>query len=626
MEKISYDKAPKGKKQKSKGLVFISHATIDNKELKVADQIQSIFERNGYKVFCSSVPKRGISIGKQLFKEMNKNLEGCTLFFAIITDNYVRSPYCLYELCIARYLKKKIYPVLSSTLVEARIMSLLDKDIVNLKATKENAMNRCDELGLDEKESYKDFAKFLEDVGNVSRSTRPYIGMLPEEYKNILYYCDKEGIKKFGQGKNAYDSDNMDERIKNAKTVYVITTTGASLFKSLKENVIPTALRNGVDFNIIIPDRYSQFCQDVAIAECKRKNYTPVIERQNQNRIEQEFEDVHQYLNEAYCDAINNGQPPKGSIHCFSSRTLLRQTLLLAVNKDHSVWGWMTMTMPPLRSAVCPSLTFYDNDANDGLGKLLIKHCECLMRVAHKENRPIVGNTIANSFSSIKQNEAENYWKEKKEKAEIYMREKSCRFTKTLIEVASQHPLFEGKEPNQEFRNRLDFAIKLYFQMDKNAAIYVPGSKHSNKGDADAISLSKAGENYLLKKGICKEDIWAEAANVKYKGDDGVYNSADECYVAAKLFIEGDYGRLISVCSPYQIMRKSFHYLEFGVLPECYGIPSENMFHDVVSEYFGSLKTTVYDDHSWQAPNSETFVNSRKERMPQKIFTDLYGK
>lgn len=62
--------------------------------------------------------------------------------------------------------------------------------------------------------------------------------------------------------------------------------------------------------------------------------------------------------------------------------------------------------------------------------------------------------------------------------------------------------------------------------------------------------------------------------NVKFKGKDGVYNSADECY----------------------------------------GVPSEHMHHNAVSEYFHSLTTTVYNDHDWQDSDSPLFRKSREER------------
>jgi len=103
---------------------------------------------------------------------------------------------------------------------------------------------------------------------------------------------------------------------------------------------------------------------------------------------------------------------------------------------------------------------------------------------------------------------------------------------------------------------------------------------------------------------------------MNYKGADGVYNSADEFYAASMLFKEEKFGRLICICSPFQTMRKTFFYIENGLMPESYGIAAQVTYHDPVNEFFGSLHHTVFEDHHWQYPMSDAFVNSRKERMP----------
>ncbi len=66
-------------------------------------------------------------------------------------------------------------------------------------------------------------------------------------------------------------------------------------------------------------------------------------------------------------------------------------------------------------------------------------------------------------------------------------------------------------------------------------------------------------------------------------------------------------------CSPYQVMRKAFCYMEFGLFPECYGEPASEMHHDSVSEYFGSLHHTVIEDNNWQ--NEESEEHRRLEKI-----------
>lgn len=610
------------KKESKRKLVFISHASVDNKgNYKVAEQLATILEANNYEVFCSSVPKKGISFGKRLFKTINAKIDNCNFFIAIITDNYLRSTYCLYELSIARYKGLTIIPIISNGLVERKCASLLDNEIVKLVLSSEKDGNRVHvkqlletlELGNQSEEAINNLLSKISLIGSMGK---PFIGMTKDEYDCVFAYCEKEGITKLTNG-YVYNPQVMRQRIKTAQNVYLVSTTGAALLKSI-EDVFIDALMAGVEINIIIPDRDSDFCNDVARAESLRDNFTEVITNQNRNRIESEFEAVHQYLNEVYCRAKSGGNPPKGKIRCYNSKTLLRQTIFLTVSKDNTAWGWITMTLPPIRTSDSPSIVISDNNANEGIVKYIIDHCKCLMYLAESEHefREINGRTNALPFRGTKDCTNEAYWREKESFAKRYMQERSKRVG-ILIEVAAQHPLVDGIHPNEEFARRLDFAVNLFRTINnKETKIFVPGSRHVFCGVADDISLSQAGKDYLIARGIPENAILSEEMIIKYKGSDGVYNSADECFVASKIFKEGDYGTLYCICSPNQIMRKTFYYIDFGVIPLCYGVPSSNMYHEVVSEYFDSLRNAVYDDHNCQNVDSEVFINSRRERKP----------
>lgn len=131
------------------------------------------------------------------------------------------------------------------------------------------------------------------------------------------------------------------------------------------------------------------------------------------------------------------------------------------------------------------------------------------------------------------------------------------------------------------------------------------------------MSLSKAGTTYLISKGIDANIIYGEDMNIRYKADAGVYNSADECYVTSQIFKDGTFDQLICVCSPNQTLRKSFFYMEFGVLAQCYSIPTEKMFHNPVNEVFDSLFNVLYQDHNWQNPDGKRYQYFRSVRMPE---------
>ena len=572
-------------------------------------------------VFCSSNPNAGIDTGKKLHDEINRQLQNCDIFVAIVTENYLRSPHCIYEMSVARYLQKKTPIIIyANDDVSDRIRDIANTEWISITLNKEASIvegvhNISKVLKISDLSDQNKIELFLRELSKIVSSNRPYFGMTNEVYNKILSYCQKEGITMFGKG-SVFTKDEMESKFSCAKEVYIVATTGAGLLKTLKEIAIIRALKNKAKINILLPDRNSKFCCDVAIAESSRSGYGPVIAEQNRYRIEAEFVATFQYLNEAVCQAQEKYGNDIGEVWCYSTQTLLRQTIVLVISDHNTSWGWMNMTMAPFRTADTPNIAISDSDANRGLDNLIVKHCKCIIKIAceRKAFRKINGNTRADKLDIT---DHEQYWRKKKEMAEERMKKRKELSDKVLIEVAAQHPLDDGLYPNQEFQKRLDMALQLNNELGAmNVWFYVPGSRHKFEGDEDKITLSQAGKNYLLEHGIQETHIYGDEANIMIKGKHGVYNSADESFVASQLFIANSFGRMICICSPNQTLRKTFYYMEFGLIPECYGIPNSEIFHDVVSEYFNSLHHTVYEDHDWQDMESAVFINSRKDRMP----------
>jgi hypothetical protein len=187
-----------------------------------------------------------------------------------------------------------------------------------------------------------------------------------------------------------------------------------------------------------------------------------------------------------------------------------------------------------------------------------------------------------------------------------------------LIEIAAQHPLRNGLYPNDEFRSRLDRGREL-FETSKtggNVEIYVPGSRHVFEGRADKISLSEAGRCYLIEQGVPAFAIHGEDLNVKYKGKAGVYGSADECFVAASYYRDSGFGVLASVCSPAQMLRKTLHYIEFGVIPLNFTVPVVAGFHDYLDELFEQIPRVLFGDSRLQGDSADA-KKLRDERKPK---------
>lgn len=187
-----------------------------------------------------------------------------------------------------------------------------------------------------------------------------------------------------------------------------------------------------------------------------------------------------------------------------------------------------------------------------------------------------------------------------------------------LIEVAAQHPLIDGQFPNEEFEKRLLLAIKLYHELSLSGNpvwIYVPGSIHMDNGVVDKCSLSEAGKKFLIKYQIPENHIFADEMNQKYKGNDGVYNSTDECYVASKIFDSLSVGQLHCVCSSGQMMRKVLSYIHFGYVPYMHTVSCDHMYHNYIDEIFKYIPILLEDKQALQGKSDEA-DRLRKLRKP----------
>lgn len=213
---------------------------------------------------------------------------------------------------------------------------------------------------------------------------------------------------------------------------------------------------------------------------------------------------------------------------------------------------------------------------------------------------------------------AQDQWREKYMHARAFMRQRAGQ-PGTLIEIAAQHPLADGLYPNDEFRARLDRGREVfdhYRAAGDWAEVYVPGSRHVFQGHPDRISLSEAGRAYLIDAGVPEAAIHGDDLNTRYRGDDGVYGSADECFVAASYYKDAGFGTLASVVSPAQMLRKTLHYIEFGVVPLNITAPTREAFHDYLDELFEKIPRVLTVDARLH-PGSPDARSLRDERMPR---------
>lgn len=601
---------------------FISHCSDDVEIIKkLQDTFDCYFDNKNFSFFNTSFEENSTKAGEHLNLSLRKALKKAKLMIAIITNNYVRSTICLAELSSYWLMGKTVIPMVfceegqkllkedfsfGSELIYIDLVNIKNKNSVEQTAKK--MVNSLWNYGFKCKNKQDAIKSFTEIFYNSHQSQigRPYIGIDINTYNKVNRYCSDYGI--IGFQNTGLTGDEWNEKLSRYRDVFILATTGAGLINVLVSKYIPNALSKGTHFHILIPNRYSDFIKDVAEIE------SPNNSEEIRERFSNEFQNV--ILNLKNC--LLNNSNSVGTIDISCTYTLLRQTIVLATDdKKDKIWGWLSLTIPPSRTVDgTPSLEFTGEKINNSsLATKIYNHVTSIWEISKRRG----------SFFQLFPDSRLDYFFLEKDSAELYWntlynkaKENTQRRTEglELIEVAAQHPLTNVGTPDVEFSKRLDRAIILYKELRNKkymVNIYVPGSIHY----PDSCSLSDAGINYLLEKGIPKEDLLGEADNFRYKKEQGVYNSADECYVASQIFINGHYHRLHCICSPNQMLRKQLFYIHFGVLPFFYTVNTENLAHNTIYELFHSIPDVIYNDHTWQDEKSINGTRTRQERNPK---------
>lgn len=416
----------------------------------------------------------------------------------------------------------------------------------------------------------------------------------------------------------------LSEKIENAKHIKVFATTGCTLFH-IYVGQFSKMLRNNGTLQVLLPNPESDFLRDVDL-----------LENRDGNPISREFDATISNLRKVWLEANRTPCDTLGKIQLGCAHTMLRQTEIICIDKenendddDKQIWCWVTMTMPPFRAgADSPSLECYTTKSAKSTDLSLAGMTNHSFNRSWEESKFKIefdGEQIDEEqkirYFYMEKSHAVSFWEKKLNAAKecaLQARTDSKR-NGVLIEVAAQHPLETDGTPGIEFARRLDMGYKLYGEyQEKNirCKLYVPGSLHMYNGVEDKVPLSEAGRKYLIDKGVSPEDIYGEDQNVKYRGTDGVYNSADECFVASQIWKNERFSELICVCSPIQSMRKTAHYIAFGVFPSVLTCPSPELFHDYVYEMFTALPYVLYEDFDLDPKKSKLAREHRVNRKP----------
>lgn len=611
---------------------FISHCSDDLKSIvrQLDNLLPKHFSEEKYSFFCSSTSSNPPLPGAVVGDELKKKLKESKCMIAIVTDNYLRSPISLTELSAKWFSgdNSSIIPLVYSSEGEKYFkqdfisnlvyLNTMDRDRsrinaeLMLKCLKEN-----DFIPFNESDFLDELTNFFETCKQ-NTPTRAFIGS-GDVYQNIISFCENKGVKQLCSG--AIDPKILRKNLAERKEIFIVMTTGSSFIDTYSKGFLQNEIANGTSVYMILPNKYSDFCKDVAFIESPENNI------ENYERLSREFDTVVSklkfVLKEAKTKAKNNDNI--GHVFICAAYNLLRQTICLGISENDECWGWLNTTMPPARTAGnTPTIVFEGNASNmDSFCYVVYQHVQQLIYVASQRNGII---DLANEphFSSFENDtdvrekqEVIKKWKEKFEIACKYM-ERRQSVDRVLIEIAAQHPL-KGELPGEEFKARLDYGYQLYQKLSKsgkNVYIYVPGSKHMFNGNIDLLTLSEAGCRYLLSLGIEKDKLFGDNENMEFMGENGVYNSCDECFVSASIFNDYSFGQLHCVCSPNQVTRKQLFYLNYRIIPFIHTVSEEKMFHNFTDELFNSVPSVLYKYPDWSIPECPIFEKSRLERMP----------
>ena len=614
--------------------VFISHSSEDKEILdEVTKTIGDMLDKDSY-IFTH---EDGIPSGEERGKALLQYLRECEYMIAFVTDSYLRSIICISEISSFWFQKKPIFAIVyngkrgKEFLAKLTGTDLICFDTGDGKPERISAELRKQASKIRIRNTDKAVSWIK---AKPAESNRPFIGS-EEIYEKVIQYCLRNGVRQMRNGSLDHKALYNQFVTEHPEEIYLAGTTHAGMTR-FKET-FAEAVANGTDLYWLIGDRDSEFCQDVAAIEAPptecggdERQWKQRTEEEDR-RIAGEFDTVKNTLKQirrnANRKAAKKGTTP-GRIMFGCTFTLIRQTVTMTIDESRNhIWAWFSVTMPPKRAmdgTLGIEVSSFADDGDDekrSLAETLKEHVREIRELARMRGALIEVDDhtelpVRFIMRSPSLEDARNLWEERYQEAERQMNQQRVRYTeKILIEIAAQHPLKDGRFPDTAFAERLETGIELYERLTnqgKAVHIYVPGSIHI----PDTVSLSSAGIRYLKESGrVDPAHILDEDVNQKYKGEDGVYNSADECYVASEIYRDGKYTDVYCICSANQMLRKKLFYYWFYVIPHMIAVPDDS-FHSDIYEIFESIPDVLLNDHDWQDSNSRQFIRTRKERKP----------
>ena len=128
--------------------IFISHRSEDEAFVKALVKLLRLYiGSEAEKIFCSSVPKYKIGIGKEIFPEIKSQFDGNDVFMIVVhSPRYYQSSVCLNEMGAAWIQDTECYSFLTADCEYDDLKGVIDRKYISLKVNAKEAKDRMNEF------------------------------------------------------------------------------------------------------------------------------------------------------------------------------------------------------------------------------------------------------------------------------------------------------------------------------------------------------------------------------------------------------------------------------------------------------------------------------------------------
>ncbi|MDR1173878.1 MAG: hypothetical protein LBK83_00230 [Treponema sp.] len=138
--------------------------------------------------------------------------------------------------------------------------------------------------------------------------------------------------------------ENMSDKLQNARRIKIFLTTGLGFFETNYRAIQQAIHDNEAEAQVIIANKESEFLEAVAQMETK------VNKRTKNMIIQNEIDEVKNKLVEINDIIKKEKNTGKEYIKIKYFNTEFRLSMILIESKNGERWGWVTLTLPPLKA------------------------------------------------------------------------------------------------------------------------------------------------------------------------------------------------------------------------------------------------------------------------------------